>query len=60
MVVFDKHIFLNSITTFEIPADLSPKDLSYLLNQYPAFNSIQLLNAVLTHKKDPELFSTLG
>tara|TARA_B110000037_G_scaffold222957_1_gene300871 strand:- start:1748 stop:2680 length:933 start_codon:yes stop_codon:yes gene_type:complete len=57
MVVFDKHIFLNSITTFEIPADLSPKDLSYLLNQYPAFNSIQLLNAVLTHKKDPELFN---
>lgn len=57
MVGFDKHIFLNSITTFEIPAELSPTDLSYLLNQYPAFNSIQLLNAVLTHKKDPELFN---
>jgi hypothetical protein len=56
MVKFDKHIFINSISNFEMPAEFSHEDLSNLLKQYPAFNSIQLINAVLTNKESPELF----
>lgn len=56
MVKFDKHIFINSISNFEIPAEFSHEDLSPLLEEYPAFNSIQLINAVLTNKESPELF----
>ena len=56
MVKFDKHIFIDSISNFEMPAKFSHEDLSALLEQYPAFNSIQLINAVLTNKEAPELF----
>lgn len=57
MVKFDKHTFLKSISEFEIPATFSYQDLDDLLKKYPAFNSLQLINAVLTNKTNPELFN---
>ncbi len=54
MVKVYKNSLINSISTFEISKQFNQKTIEEIINEYPAFNSAYLLQAVVLNKKKPE------